>query len=67
MVRTIVGTLIRIGTERRPPGDMADVIASLDRGKAGSTAPAEGLYLYHVEYPADLLISADSQTDDSID
>lgn len=58
MVRAIVGTLLRVGTERRPPAYMADVVASLDRGTAGSTAPAEGLYLYRVEYPAELL-SAD--------
>ena len=54
MVRAIVGTLLRVGTERRPPGYMGDVIASLDRETAGSTAPAEGLYLYRVEYPAEL-------------
>ncbi len=55
MVRAIVGTLLQIGTGQRPPDDLCDVIASQDRGQAGSTAPAEGLYLVQVDYPPELL------------
>lgn len=55
MVRAIVGSLIRVGTKRQPPEYLADVIASMDRARAGSTAPPSGLYLQSVEYPADHL------------
>ncbi|MDG1896938.1 MAG: tRNA pseudouridine synthase A [Fuerstiella sp.] len=56
MVRAIVGTLLRIGTETEPPEYMADVVASMDRSQAGCTATPEGLYLVHVDYPEDQLI-----------
>jgi len=62
MVRTIVGTLLRIGNSQRPASNMADVIQSMDRGTAGSTAPAHGLYLVQVDYPQELLIAANEQT-----
>ena len=61
MVRTIVGTLLRIGNSQRPASSMADVIQSMDRGTAGSTAPAHGLYLVQVDYPQELLSAADKQ------
>lgn len=57
MVRAIVGTLLRIGNGQRPPEYLAEVIASMDRGRAGSTAPAHGLYLVRVDYPEELLRS----------
>ena len=50
MVRTIVGTLVEIGTGRRPPADMASIIASGRRDRAGPTAPARGLFLVRVDY-----------------
>ncbi|MBL8816022.1 MAG: tRNA pseudouridine(38-40) synthase TruA [Planctomyces sp.] len=55
MVRAIAGTLIRIGRGQRPVEDMERVIQSLDRREGGMTAPAEGLYLIEVDYPAELL------------
>ena len=51
MVRAIVGTLLEIGKGRMEPEAMADVIASKDRGRAGTSAPACGLYLSRVDYP----------------
>ena len=51
MVRAIVGTLIEVGKGRRAPEDMAEVIASKDRKRAGTSAPACGLYLSRVDYP----------------
>jgi len=51
MVRAIVGTFIRIGKGQQPPSHMAEVIAARDRGAAGKSAPARGLYLQHVSYP----------------
>ena len=55
MVRAIVGTLLRIGTGQRPVSYLGDVIRSMDRGQAGSTSPAHGLYLMRVDYPDELL------------
>ncbi|MEO1912417.1 MAG: tRNA pseudouridine(38-40) synthase TruA [Myxococcales bacterium] len=52
MVRNIAGTLIEVGRGKREPASMADLIASLDRGQAGPTAPAKGLTLVRVDYPA---------------
>ena len=53
MVRIIVGTLGEIGSGRRPPEDMASLLVSGDRTKAGPTAPARGLCLLRVYYPED--------------
>ncbi len=50
MVRIIVGTLIEVGTGRINADDMADIIASCDRARAGMTAPPEGLYLREVVF-----------------
>jgi tRNA pseudouridine38-40 synthase len=50
MVRTIVGTLLECGTGRRTPHDLAAVLAACDRASAGTTAPAQGLYLAGVRY-----------------
>ncbi len=52
MVRNIVGTLFEIGQGKRPPQWAADVLAARDRTQAGDTAPATGLYLVDVGYPA---------------
>jgi tRNA pseudouridine38-40 synthase len=50
MVRTLVGTLVEIGRGRWPPGEMAAILASRDRARAGPTAPPHGLFLVAVEY-----------------
>ena len=50
MVRTIVGTLVEIGRGSRPATFMQEVIQSRNRGVAGPTAPAEGLFLVSVAY-----------------
>ncbi|MEO4055232.1 tRNA pseudouridine(38-40) synthase TruA [Solibacillus sp. CAU 1738] len=50
MVRIIAGTLWEVGIGRRTPESVAAAIASLDRGNAGKTAPAHGLYLEKVYY-----------------
>jgi len=52
MVRNIVGTLVEMGAGRRGPERMAAILASRDRARAGSTAPAQGLYLVEVRYAA---------------
>ena len=50
MVRIIAGTLIEIGQGRRAPADMEQILVSKDRSKAGSTAPACGLFLEKIYY-----------------
>src|SRR5262249_10512784 len=50
MVRTIVGTLIEVGTGKRDVTWPAEVLASCDRRKAGQTAPPQGLFLARVYY-----------------
>ena len=49
MVRIIVGTLVDIGRGRIDKS-MEEIVASLDRGEAGHTAPAHGLFLKKVHY-----------------
>ncbi len=52
MVRNIVGSLFEIGLGKRKPSWLEDILLSKDRRYAGVTAPAEGLYLADVIYPA---------------
>ncbi len=44
MVRNIMGCLVAVGAGRRPPGWIAEVLASRDRDAAAPTFPAAGLY-----------------------
>ena len=50
MVRILTGTLIEVGRGLRKPEEMQGIIDAMDRGAAGFTAPAQGLYLVDVEY-----------------
>ncbi len=50
MVRIIAGTLWEVGTGKKEPKNVLDIIYSKDRGKAGKTAPPQGLYLEKVYY-----------------
>ena len=50
MVRNIVGTLIEIGRGRVSAEMMKKILKSLDRKRAGQTAPANGLFLERIEY-----------------
>jgi tRNA pseudouridine38-40 synthase len=50
MVRIIVGTLVDIGRGQMEVEEMAAIIASRDRRRAGHTAPAQGLMLWKVMY-----------------
>jgi tRNA pseudouridine38-40 synthase len=52
MVRNIVGTLLEVQREPDPAAAMARILAGGERRQAGVTAPAAGLYLWRVEYPA---------------
>lgn len=50
MVRIMVGTLTDITLGRIKPDTISDIITSLDRSRAGITAPPQGLYLNKVFY-----------------
>lgn len=50
MVRILTGTLLEVGQGQRSPAEMAAILASQDRTRAGKTAPAQGLTLVQVEY-----------------
>ena len=50
MVRIMVGTLVDIGRGQLEVDDMAAIITSRDRRRAGQTAPPHGLMLWKVTY-----------------
>ena len=50
MVRSIVGTLVDIGTGSRRAGEVMGMLRSKERGAAGRVAPAHGLCLWEVGY-----------------
>lgn len=52
MVRNIAGSLIEVGLKRQPETWLASLLALKDRTEAGVTAPARGLCLEQVRYPA---------------
>lgn len=52
MVRNIAGTLMRVGAGEESEEWVAQVLAQGDRRLSGVTAPAYGLYLVGVDYPA---------------
>jgi tRNA pseudouridine38-40 synthase len=51
MVRAIVGTLLMVGRKEIKPGDIRQIIEGKNRGDAGTSVPACGLYLTEVKYP----------------
>lgn len=51
MVRAVVGTLLEIGRGKEPISHMEIVMQGKDRGLAGASAPAHGLFLHAVQYP----------------
>jgi tRNA pseudouridine38-40 synthase len=51
MVRNIAGALIEVGTGKRSPDWVAEILEGRDRARAGVTAPPDGLYFAGVLYP----------------
>ena len=51
MVRAIVGTLLEIGQGKNSVENLHEIIKSEDRGKAGTSVPAQGLFLTKIAYP----------------
>ena len=52
-VRSIVGTLERVGSGDWPSARVAEALAARDRSACGPVAPARGLCMTGVTYPAD--------------
>jgi len=52
-VRSIVGTLERVGSGAWPPERVGAALAARDRSACGPVAPPDGLYLVAVRYPED--------------
>jgi len=50
MVRSIVGTLVKVGVGKIEPEEMLAILHSKDRCRAGATVPAHGLCLLEVKY-----------------
>jgi tRNA pseudouridine38-40 synthase len=50
MVRTIVGTLLYVGTGKLQPRDVPPIFEARDRRRAGPCVPSEGLHLIRVDY-----------------
>lgn len=50
MIRILTGTLIEVGTGRRAPESMSDLLEAKNREAAGYTAPPQGLCLMEVYY-----------------
>lgn len=57
MVRAVVGTLIEVGLNKYPVKHIHEIIKSQDRGKAGTSVPAHGLYLTRIVYPENIRIN----------
>ena len=50
MVRIMTGTLLEVGTHKRKPEEMPEILSSGSREKAGELVPAKGLTLMEVRY-----------------
>ena len=50
MVRAIVGTLIDVGLGKISKEDFRGIIESKNRGNAGLSVPAKGLFLTKIKY-----------------
>ncbi len=57
MVRAIVGTMLEAGYGKMTVEKFKDVIVARDRRMAGTSAPAQGLFLTAIEYPEEIYAS----------
>ncbi len=58
MVRSLVGALLAVGEGRKPPPWPASLLPSTERTSTVTVAPAHGLTLAAVDYPADSELAA---------
>jgi len=50
MVRILIGTMLEIGSGKRPAEDLMRILNARDRSEAGPTVPPHGLYLVRIDY-----------------
>ena len=50
MVRTIVGTLLKLEKEKEGGKILKEILNLKDRESAGEAAPSQGLFLFKVKY-----------------
>lgn len=62
-VRSMVGSLKLVGEGKWHPRDVAAALAARDRTACGTVAPAAGLYLVRVDYPASAPPPADAASE----
>lgn len=65
MVRSIAGTLVRVGLGKLSVSEFAAVLAARDRARAAGTAPAHGLYLVGVRYGNAQATTSESRAEES--
>lgn len=56
MVRSIVGTLLDVGSGKTSLKEFEQIVKSKDRKKAGMNVPPSGLYLMKVKYPKTIFL-----------
>lgn len=56
MVRAVVGTLADVGRGKMKPEDVMAILDRRDRCAAGTSMPAEALFLWSVDYPEDIFL-----------
>lgn len=56
MVRAVVGTLVEVGRGKLNENDFVNIIHKKDRKFAGTSAPANGLFLAEVKYPEEIYL-----------
>ncbi|MFY9150647.1 MAG: tRNA pseudouridine(38-40) synthase TruA [Prolixibacteraceae bacterium] len=56
MVRALVGTILEVGTGKIGLDEFRKIIEQKDRGAAGLSVPAHGLFLTDIEYPEKIFI-----------
>lgn len=50
MVRATVGTLVHVGLGKIQPTEITEILEAKDRGAASTSVPAQGLFLWKIEY-----------------
>ena len=56
MVRAVVGTLVEVGRHKISPEGVMDILSRKNRCAAGTSMPAEALFLWSVDYPEDIYL-----------
>ncbi len=56
MVRAMVGTLLEVGIGKMDLAGFRDVLEQKNRGAAGLSVPAHGLFLTDIEYPTSVFV-----------